>query len=67
MAQDLISAEMAAHVCGVSISTWYRMVAGKLAPAKVKLNRRTSRWRMEEIQEWIKADCPRCPKKRASA
>ncbi len=53
----LVPAKQAGPVCGVSAATWWRMHAGGLCPAPVKVSSRTL-WRMEELRRWIEAACP---------
>ncbi len=53
----LIDAREAAALCGMSKSTWHKLVASGKAPRPVKLGV-ISRWRRSELEEWIAADCP---------
>lgn len=53
----LVTVDDAAAMCKVSRAAFYRMCAAGKTPAKVKLGRST-RWRRQELLDWIKAGCP---------
>jgi predicted DNA-binding transcriptional regulator AlpA len=58
---ELLDAEAAAALIGVSRATWDRMRSGGLVPAPVKLNRGSIiRWRRAELAKWIEDGCPAC-------
>ena len=54
----LVTAEEAAGLLAIGISTWWRNVARGLTPAPVRIGGAT-RWRLEELRDWITAGCPR--------
>lgn len=39
----------------ISRTLWYRMVAEGSAPAPVKLSERTSLWRAEDVNAWLRS------------
>jgi len=53
----LLSAREAAHVCSVSISTWYCWGAAGRVPLPVRIGGRVL-WRTDELRRWIDAGCP---------
>jgi excisionase family DNA binding protein len=53
----LIDAKEAAALCGVSISTWYSLVASGKTPNSVRLGR-SVKWRLDELLAWIDSGCP---------
>ena len=53
----LLTATESARLCGVGLSTWWRLVATGKTPAATKLGRST-KWRRDELAEWIFANCP---------
>lgn len=53
----VLAARAAAHLCGVSRSTWLRQLAMDRIPRPIRLGRRVF-WRREELIEWIRAGCP---------
>ncbi len=53
----LVDAKEAAALCGVSVSTWYTLVASGKTPDSVRLGR-SVKWRLDELEEWINAGCP---------
>ena len=53
----LIDAKEAAALCGMSRTTWYKLVASGKAPSPVKLGM-LARWRRNELDDWIAAGCP---------
>ncbi len=58
---DLIDAEAAAAIVGVARRTWYRYVENGDVPQPVRFGG-SVKWRREEIDEWIRAGCPRVRK-----
>jgi predicted DNA-binding transcriptional regulator AlpA len=56
-AQDLRSSCAPAALTGISVATWYRLLAAKRVPAPFKLGRLTL-WRLAEIRAWNDAGCP---------
>lgn len=56
--QLLVTAKQAARLCGKSLRTWWAWESAGLIPRPVRIMRSTL-WRIEEIQEWVKAKCPR--------
>lgn len=58
---ELLDADTAAAMVGVSRATWDRMRSAALVPAPVKLNNGTiTRWRRAELVQWIEDGCPNC-------
>lgn len=55
---QLISAREAAGLCGRSERSWRTWDAAGLIPQPVRIGRSTL-WRRDELQAWIKAGCPR--------
>ena len=55
---QLISARMAATMCGRSERTWRSWDSAGLIPQPVRIGRSTL-WRQTELQAWIAAGCPR--------
>ncbi len=53
----LLSARQVADLLGIGLSTFWRLHSSGRTPAAVRLGRCT-RWRRDEIQRWIFADCP---------
>ena len=53
----LIDAAAAARLCGVSKSGWWAFHAAGRCPLPVRLGRAT-RWRQDELSDWIDAGCP---------
>ena len=54
----LIDAKALAAILSVSVATIWRMDASGKLPNAVRPSPGVKRWRREEIQEWIGADCP---------
>ena len=54
----LVSAEVAAGLCGVSVRTWCRLDASGRVPRPVLLGRKMKRWQREDLVRWIEAGCP---------
>jgi predicted DNA-binding transcriptional regulator AlpA len=53
---EMVNARTAAAIVGVSRRSWWRFVAQGLAPKPIRLGR-CVRWRLLEIQAWIRAGC----------
>jgi prophage regulatory protein len=53
----LLSAEVAARMCGRSEASWWRDHAAGRIPAPIKLGGRTL-WRAEELRRWVENGCP---------
>lgn len=53
----LVSAEIAARLCGVSEATWWRLHAAAKVPAPIRLGGRTL-WRRAELAAFCEAGCP---------
>lgn len=54
----LIDSKTFARLLNVSYRTLYRLIDLKAVPQPVHLGR-IIRWRIDEVLEWIEADCPR--------
>jgi len=54
----MVTAEKAAAMFEMGVSTWWRTVASGGAPAPVKIGGAT-RWRRDELLAWSEAGCPR--------
>lgn len=54
----LISARQAADMCGKSLRTWRTWDAAGWIPRPVRIGRSTL-WRIDELQKWVDAGCPR--------
>jgi len=53
----LLTAEQSAALVGVSRSHWWSMHSAALVPLPIRLGRAT-RWRRDEIVEWVRCGCP---------
>lgn len=53
----LVSAQVAAELCGRSVRTWRSWDAAGRVPRPVRFGRSTL-WRIDELREWIAAGCP---------
>jgi excisionase family DNA binding protein len=53
----LVTVDEAAEICKMSRSTFYKLRAAGKTPRCVKLGALT-RWRRQELLDWIKAGCP---------
>lgn len=53
----LVTVTETAKMCGVSRSAFYKLVSSGRAPKPIKLGR-ASRWRRQDIHDWISAGCP---------
>jgi len=53
----LLRACEAARLCGISLPSWWRLVAAAKVPAAIKIGHST-RWRAEELRRWVTAGCP---------
>ena len=56
-APKLITAEELAKLMQVSERTLWRLLSGHKLPEPVRIGRNT-RWRLEEVTEWIERGCP---------
>lgn len=56
-APKLINAEELARLMQVSQRTLWRLLSGRRLPEPVRIGRST-RWRLEEVAEWIQKGCP---------
>lgn len=56
-ADILLNVDEAATMCRMSRSMFYRLCAERKTPRKVKLGR-LSRWRRQELRDWMQAGCP---------
>ncbi len=54
----LVTAKQAAAMCGKSLRTWRTWDAAGWIPQPVRIGRSTL-WRLDELREWVEADCPR--------
>lgn len=54
----LVTAKQAAGMCGKSLRTWRTWDAAGWIPRPVRIGRSTL-WRVDELQEWVAAGCPR--------
>lgn len=55
--RELIGADEASRLCGLSRATWYRLLAGAKIPLPHKIGRR-SLWDAKELRLWIDSQCP---------
>ena len=53
----LLDVATASELCALSRSAFYKLVRDGLAPKPIKLGR-ASRWRRQELLDWIAAGCP---------
>lgn len=53
----LINAEEMARLMQISERTLWRLLSGGKLPQPVRIGRNT-RWRLEEVAEWIQKGCP---------
>ena len=56
-ASPLLNARMAAALCGLGLSTWWRYLSSGKVPAPVRIGG-SVRWRRDELYAWMEADCP---------
>ena len=54
----LLTARQAAAMCGKSLRTWRSWDVAGWIPRPVRIGRST-RWRADELREWVVAGCPR--------
>jgi predicted DNA-binding transcriptional regulator AlpA len=52
----LMSAPVAARVCGVSERTWWKLLAKGMVPAPVRLGRRRL-WQLSAVRDWVQGGC----------
>lgn len=55
--RELIGADEASRLCGLSRATWYRLLSGAKIPLPHKIGRR-SLWDAKELRLWIDSQCP---------
>ena len=53
----LLSVKQGAALCGLGISTWWRLLASGKAPKPPKIGG-SVRWPRDEIFAWVAAGCP---------
>ena len=53
----LVTVDEAAKLCRMSRAMFYKLCAAGKTPRRVKLGNLT-RWRRQELLDWIKAGCP---------
>lgn len=53
----LLRRHMAAHYCGMGVSTWDRNAAAGLTPKPIKIGGALC-WGRHELAEWIRHGCP---------
>ncbi len=56
-ADILVTVDEAAKICHMSRAMFYKLHAAGKAPRLIKLGA-LSRWRRQELLDWIKAGCP---------
>jgi len=54
----MVTARQAAEMCGKSLRTWRAWDSAGWIPRPVRIGRSTL-WRMDELQAWVAAGCPR--------
>lgn len=54
----LVRAKQAAAACGVSLRSWRSWDSSGRIPRPIRIGRSTF-WRVEELQQWTTAGCPR--------
>jgi predicted DNA-binding transcriptional regulator AlpA len=54
----LVTAKVAAEMCGKSLRTWRAWDAAGRIPRPVKIGRSTL-WRVDELRAWVADACPR--------
>ena len=56
----LVSHNEAARLLGIGRTTFYQLCSsGRIGPMALKFGRR-SLFRLDELREWVAADCPPC-------
>lgn len=58
MAIELIDIHEVSRVTSLKISTIQHWLKRRRMPQPIKLAKNVSRWRREEIEEWISRGCP---------
>lgn len=53
-----VPANDAAHLCGVSRATWWRLHSAGKCPMPVRVTSKSPRWRVDELRAWLDAGCP---------
>lgn len=54
----LVNAKTAAAMCGKSLRTWRTWDAAGWIPRPIRIGHSTL-WRIDELREWVAAQCPR--------
>jgi hypothetical protein len=54
----LLRAKGAANLCGTSVASWWRWVAGGLCPSGIKVGGHRL-WNREHLELWCRWGCPR--------
>ena len=54
----LISASESAALCEISVRQWWRWDSEGAVPRAARIGR-TKRWRLDELERWCAAGCPR--------
>jgi predicted DNA-binding transcriptional regulator AlpA len=55
---ELLTADQAAAMLSIHVSTLYKLKSGGRLPEPVRLSRGIVRWRAQELREWVAAGCP---------
>jgi len=58
MTSLLLNVNAAAQLLGVSRNMVWQMDASGSIPAPIRIGRRCTRWRRDEIEAWVRAGCP---------
>jgi predicted DNA-binding transcriptional regulator AlpA len=53
----LVDARIAARLCSVGKTLWFKLHSSGRCPMPVKLGRRTL-WNIQELRAWVDAGCP---------
>jgi predicted DNA-binding transcriptional regulator AlpA len=54
----LVPHKVAARMLGVSVPSWFRLVAAGKTPAPIRLGPATVRFRVDGLHEWVRLGCP---------
>lgn len=57
----LLRAKEAAHLCGLSVSTWYEFRSAGRIPPSIKIGK-ARLWRLDVLRRWVELDCPNLDK-----